>query len=124
LNRIVQAMGLAILGIALTVQAFVSTNREAEEVLVWMPLTLILDVGAMLQMVILIIETHDENWQTWNKDHVGVEPPRGWVVLWGAVKKFIEEVKAFLARKVLRRRQRRDEEAQNGMFYVNKKFVP
>ncbi|KAF2034632.1 hypothetical protein EK21DRAFT_55852 [Setomelanomma holmii] len=54
------ALGLAILGVALTVQAFVSTAAAAAEVLVWMPLTLVLDVGAMLQMVILIIEKHDK----------------------------------------------------------------
>lgn len=52
------ALTLAILGIALTLQAFQSTGLRAEEILVWMPLTLILDVGAMMQMVVLILEKH------------------------------------------------------------------
>jgi hypothetical protein len=38
-------MGLAVLGIALTLQAFVSTGLAAAEVLVWMPLTLVLESG-------------------------------------------------------------------------------
>lgn len=52
------ALGLAVLGIALTIQSYEGTSLKAETVLVWMPLTLILDVGAMLQMVVLIIEKH------------------------------------------------------------------
>ncbi|KAJ9638249.1 hypothetical protein H2199_006936 [Coniosporium tulheliwenetii] len=47
------ALGLAIVGITLCVQAYLSTGLKADEVLVWMPLALILDVGAMLQMVVL-----------------------------------------------------------------------
>jgi hypothetical protein len=52
------ALALAVLGIALTLQAYQSTALKAEEILVWMPLTLVLDVGAMLQMVVLILEKH------------------------------------------------------------------
>ncbi|PGH02715.1 hypothetical protein AJ80_08812 [Polytolypa hystricis UAMH7299] len=52
------ALGLAVLGIALCIQTYYSTHMEAAEVLVWMPLTLSLDVGAMMQMVVLIIEAH------------------------------------------------------------------
>ncbi|KAF2478381.1 uncharacterized protein BDR25DRAFT_365611 [Lindgomyces ingoldianus] len=55
------ALGLAVLGIALTAQSFQSTSLQAKNILVWMPLTLILDVGAMLQMVVLIIEKHGES---------------------------------------------------------------
>ncbi|KAF2134154.1 hypothetical protein P153DRAFT_381335 [Dothidotthia symphoricarpi CBS 119687] len=53
------ALGLAVLAIAFTVQAYQSTALKPSEVLVWMPLTLVLDAGAMLQMVVLIIEKHD-----------------------------------------------------------------
>lgn len=52
------ALGLAIFGVALTIQAYVSTRFEPSEVLVWMPPALTLDVGAMLQMIVLIIEKH------------------------------------------------------------------
>lgn len=41
------ALGLALLGVALTIQAYVSTGLKPEEVLVWMPLPLVLDAGAM-----------------------------------------------------------------------------
>lgn len=52
------ALGLAVVGIALCIQAYFSTRLKADEVLVWMLLFLVLDVGAMLQMVVLIIERH------------------------------------------------------------------
>jgi len=83
------------LGIALTVQAFVSTALKAEEVLVWMPLTLVLDVGAMLQMVILILEKHDERLLP---DELRPAQPRaGWRVLWEAVRDAVHRIKAKLA---------------------------
>ncbi|KAF2675875.1 hypothetical protein K458DRAFT_482123 [Lentithecium fluviatile CBS 122367] len=50
------ALGLALFNIAVTVQTYVSTKLRPSEILVWMPLTLMLDIGAMLQMVILILE--------------------------------------------------------------------
>ena len=50
------SLGLAALSIALCIQSYISTGLVAEEILVWMPLTLMLDVGAMLQMVVLLIE--------------------------------------------------------------------
>ncbi|KAF2195800.1 hypothetical protein K469DRAFT_649992 [Zopfia rhizophila CBS 207.26] len=52
------ALVLAILSISLTVLSYQSTHLRAAEVLVWMPLALILDVGAMLQMAVLIVEKH------------------------------------------------------------------
>jgi hypothetical protein len=97
-------MGLAVLGIALTVQAYASTRLAAAEILVWMPLTLVLDVGAMLQMVVLIIEKYDKPWREWKRNPEGEQPPRGLRLLWNAVKRFLQEVKAFLSRKVLPRR--------------------
>jgi len=55
------SLGLAALSIALCIQSYISTSLVAEEILVWMPLTLMLDVGAMLQMVVLLIEkNHDQ----------------------------------------------------------------
>lgn len=111
-----QALGLAVLGIALTVQAFVSTALDAAEVLVWMPLTLVLDVGAMLQMVILIIEKYDTRWREWAKleDSEEPEPPRGLRVLWDAVKNLMQDIRRMLSRKLLGNQRRGDEEAQNG----------
>ena len=55
------ALGLALFNIAVTIQAYVSTKLDPAKVLVWMPLTLMLDIGAMLQMVILILEMDDHS---------------------------------------------------------------
>jgi hypothetical protein len=52
------ALGLAVGGIALCIQSYISTQMRPAEVMVWMPLTLMQDVGAMLQMVTLIIEKY------------------------------------------------------------------
>jgi hypothetical protein len=101
------------------VQAYVSTALNAAEVLVWMPLTLILDIGAMLQMVVLIIEKHDDRWQKWKKIREGEEPPRGWRVLRDAIKKLLQDIKTFVKRKLLRHRRRKDAEAQNGTYSMN-----
>ncbi|TLD18828.1 Formate dehydrogenase [Venturia nashicola] len=47
---------LAVVNIAITIQAYVSTRLVPGQVLVWTPVTLILDAGAMLQIYVLIIE--------------------------------------------------------------------
>lgn len=52
------ALGLALFSVALCIQSYLSTGLDAGEVLVWMPLTLMLDIGAMMQIVVLIIEEH------------------------------------------------------------------
>jgi hypothetical protein len=52
------ALGLALFDIALTIQSYASTKLRPANILVWMPHVLVLDVGAMLQMTILIVETH------------------------------------------------------------------
>lgn len=54
----IQVFSLALAGvnIAITIQAYVSTRLQPEQVLVWTPVTLILDAGAMLQIYVLIIE--------------------------------------------------------------------
>lgn len=53
------ALGLALFGVTICIQSYLSTRLDAGEVLVWMPLTLMLDVGAMMQIVVLIIEKYD-----------------------------------------------------------------
>ncbi|KAH7114628.1 hypothetical protein EDB81DRAFT_920561 [Dactylonectria macrodidyma] len=53
------ALSLALLSVAMCIQSYMSTRLAASEVLVWMPLTLMLDVGAMLQMVVLIVERYE-----------------------------------------------------------------
>jgi hypothetical protein len=116
-----QALGLASLGIALTIQAYVSTSMRAAEVLVWMPLTLVLDAGAMLQMFVLIIEKHDRPYRAWMRlkpvERQGKKPPRGYRVLWDAVRKLMRDAKAFLTGKQRRgQKERGDGEAQNGTY--------
>ncbi|KLU90991.1 hypothetical protein MAPG_09516 [Magnaporthiopsis poae ATCC 64411] len=53
------ALSLALLSVVLCIQSYTSTHLAPANILVWMPLTLMLDVGAMLQMVVLIIEKYD-----------------------------------------------------------------
>lgn len=55
----VQALSLilAAAGIASSVQAYSSTERRPEDVLVWTPLTVILDVGAVMQLFFLVVES-------------------------------------------------------------------
>ena len=50
------ALCLALFNVAITIQSYVSTKLDPAQILVWMPLTLMLDIGAMLQMVVLILE--------------------------------------------------------------------
>jgi hypothetical protein len=52
----VLSLALAVFAAACTVQSFVSTRFKPEGVLVWMPLTLPLDAGAMMQLMALIVE--------------------------------------------------------------------
>jgi Ni,Fe-hydrogenase I cytochrome b subunit len=54
----IQVFSLVLAGvnIAITIQAYVSTRLQPEQVLVWTPVTLILDAGAMLQIYVVIIE--------------------------------------------------------------------
>ncbi|KAH7159293.1 hypothetical protein DER46DRAFT_627641 [Fusarium sp. MPI-SDFR-AT-0072] len=52
------ALGLALFGVAICIQSYLSTGLEAGEVLVWMPLTLMLDIGAIMQIVVRIIEKY------------------------------------------------------------------
>lgn len=42
------ALGLALFSVALCIQSYLSTGLDAGEVLVWMPLSLMLDIGAMM----------------------------------------------------------------------------
>ena len=47
---------MAAFSVVLAVSTFCSTRMQAERVYVWLPITLVIDVGAMLQVFILIIE--------------------------------------------------------------------
>jgi len=50
------SLALATFAVAITTQSFISTKLMPEGVLVWMPLMLPLDAGAMLQLMVLIVE--------------------------------------------------------------------
>jgi hypothetical protein len=52
----VMSLALAAFAVACTIQSFVSTKLKPEGVLVWMPLMLPLDAGAMMQLMVLIVE--------------------------------------------------------------------
>jgi hypothetical protein len=51
------SLALASVNIAIYIQAYVSTGLTANQVLVWTPLTLILDAGSLLQVLVLVIES-------------------------------------------------------------------
>jgi hypothetical protein len=52
----VLSLALAAFAVAVSIQGYVSTKLKPEGVLVWMPLMLPLDAGAMLQLMVLIVE--------------------------------------------------------------------
>lgn len=52
----VLSLALAAFTVACTILSFVSTKLKPEGVLVWMPLMLPLDAGAMMQLMVLIVE--------------------------------------------------------------------
>jgi hypothetical protein len=52
----VLSLALATFAVAVTIQGFWSTKLKPEGVLVWMPLMMPLDAGAMLQLMVLIVE--------------------------------------------------------------------
>lgn len=56
-----------------------------------MPLTLVLDVGAVLQMVVLIIEKHDET--LLDVKIRPADPRRGLRVLWDTVRDAVRNLK-------------------------------
>jgi hypothetical protein len=101
-----QALGLAIFNIALTVQAYISTQLRAEEVLVWMPLTVLLDVGATLQMVVLIIEMHRH----------GDTRQRGLRVLCAALGQGFTDLRTSIARNLLQKQKPEAEADSGGVF--------
>lgn len=53
---------LAAFNVAIACQAYAATQLTTEDVLVWSPMTLVLDGGAMLQQVVLVIEVHPGWW--------------------------------------------------------------
>lgn len=50
------SLALAAFAVATVVQSYASTKLKPEGVLVWMPLMLPLDAGAMMQLMVLIVE--------------------------------------------------------------------
>lgn len=52
----VLSLVLAVVSFGTAMQAYVSTQMRGDDILVWMPLTLLLDAGAMMQMFWLIVE--------------------------------------------------------------------
>lgn len=51
---------IASLSVAFTIQAFVSTKFDAAKILVWMPITSVIDAGNMLHIAILVDEENRE----------------------------------------------------------------
>jgi hypothetical protein len=47
---------LASISVAISIQSYISTELTPENVLVWMPILLLLDVGAMIQVFWLLVE--------------------------------------------------------------------
>lgn len=58
---------LAIFNVALTSQAYSSTRFAADSVLVWSPIALVLDCGAMLQIMVLVRKEHPNWWKDFIK---------------------------------------------------------
>jgi hypothetical protein len=52
---------LAIFNVAIVAQGYTATKLAPEHVLVWSPMTLVIDAGAMLQLVVLVRAVHP-NW--------------------------------------------------------------
>lgn len=49
-------IGSALLGVYLAIQGYVSTDFAASKILLWSPILLVIDAGAMLQVFFLVIE--------------------------------------------------------------------
>jgi hypothetical protein len=62
------SLGLAVYTIATTAMAYLSSQHfDPRRVLVWMPLTLTLDFGAMLQLIFLIRAKDNEHGSIWKR---------------------------------------------------------
>jgi hypothetical protein len=62
------ALALAVYTIATTAMSYLSSHHfDPKQILVWMPLTLTLDFGAMLQLVILIQAKDKEHGSIWKR---------------------------------------------------------
>lgn len=59
---------LAIFNVAVVAQGYAATKLAPEHVLVWSPMTLVIDAGAMLQLMVLVRAMHLD----WVKDLKGV----------------------------------------------------
>ena len=59
------ALAMATFSVILTIVAYWATGLDADKVLVWTPIALVLDVGAVMQIFILIAEEDGERaWQS------------------------------------------------------------
>lgn len=70
---------LAVFNVALACQAYQSTHLSAEDVLVWSPslMALVIDEGAMLQLIVLVLEVHPNWWaELWRKRNLQDENGR------------------------------------------------
>lgn len=70
---------LAVFNVALACQAYQSTHLSVEGVLVWSPslMALVIDEGAMLQLIVLVLEVHPNWWaERWKKRHLQDENGR------------------------------------------------
>ncbi len=55
------ALGLTVFHEFIIIQAYESTRLAPEKILVWAPLTLLIDAGAMMQLIVLLAEHHGSN---------------------------------------------------------------
>lgn len=67
---------LAAFNVGIVCQAYAATKLAAEDVLVWSPMTLVLDAGAMLQLLILV-RTEHPNWVQELKERITTTPTDG-----------------------------------------------
>jgi hypothetical protein len=79
----VLSLALAAFAAACTIQSFMSTKLRPEGVLVWMPLMLPLDAGAMMQLLVLIVEEEGLGglWHTILRKNKGVIDGSGMFLL-------------------------------------------
>ena len=60
-------MLMAFFSIGLTIVEYASTRLNANTIFVWTPIVLALDIGAVLQVFILVLERDGERLPVWNK---------------------------------------------------------
>jgi len=73
---------MAAVNISLIIFAYRSTKMDGSQIMVWLPLSLVIDAGAMLQVLILVSEEHGSRIRAWLSPHicctkVGMVPSAG-----------------------------------------------